>query len=355
MEWAPAAARGRCLRLRERSVSMASSSSAPNIIAFRLEALPDELLLLCAERLLAVHPPSVFQLSVSTALRLRLAPIRKAANARRLRWLPGSSHGHKIEGSKLTMVGIPNGSAWAVGAALPTSGIVRWSYRIGSCFAHKAWVGVCVAAHTDALGGSACEPQRSFRSFAAGLHIHDGHFCMMVLNSGSTTRELSAPLSMPLSLKESIEKDTRLARCGTISCTLHIEGHELLISNGFDTSCISNGFEAVAVLDVKPLLLGLASASAAAASAASASATASTASAATFAPASTSASAAVSSASASAAAQTAESAAALRLHPWARLYARRGDHLQCHPPWIQLLTEHEWQRMRARAVAVAWQ
>ena len=78
---------------RSRSVARAAAVAAPPAAPAEapqtsLLGLPEELLHLVADALLHKHLPSVLRLSQAcTALRGRLAAVRAAAEARRLRWV----------------------------------------------------------------------------------------------------------------------------------------------------------------------------------------------------------------------------------------------------------------------------
>ena len=129
-----------------------------------LLGLPEELLHLVADALLHKHLPSVLRLSqASTALRGRLAAVRAAAEARRLRWVAEMTNTNKIgisdEGRALTKVPGPGGYryAWAAGSLLPTVGRVSFSVRIERSrdFYNDGLgmnIGVCTADNTHAWG-----------------------------------------------------------------------------------------------------------------------------------------------------------------------------------------------------------
>ena len=131
-----------------------------------LLGLPEELLHLVADALLHKHLPSALRLSQAcTALRGRLAAVRAAAEARRLRWVAEVTDTNVLatsdEGRALTRVGYGQGGiwghegdAWAAGSLLPTVGRVSFSVRIERSRSHRGvmHIGVCTAANTDGWG-----------------------------------------------------------------------------------------------------------------------------------------------------------------------------------------------------------
>ena len=92
-----------------------------------LLGLPEELLHLVADALLHKHLPSALRLSQAcTALRGRLAAVRAAAEARRLRWVAELTNTNKLtisdEGRALTRSTDSYLKGWAAGPLLPTAG-----------------------------------------------------------------------------------------------------------------------------------------------------------------------------------------------------------------------------------------
>ena len=124
-----------------------------------LLGLPEELLHLVADALLHKHLPSALRLrQASTALRGRLAAVRAAAEARRLRWVPELTdtdlNAISDEGRRLTMMGYDNILSWAAGPLLPTAGRVSFSVRIEESNENRGGlvIGVCNEAGTCAWG-----------------------------------------------------------------------------------------------------------------------------------------------------------------------------------------------------------
>ena len=131
-----------------------------------LLGLPEELLHLVADALLHKHLPSALRLrQASTALRGRLAAVRAAAEARRLRWVPEVTNTNDLaisdEGRVLTRVGNNVSYASASGSLLPTAGRVSFSVRIEKSEGNfgDMLIGVCSAAKA-AKAGSGCQAWR---------------------------------------------------------------------------------------------------------------------------------------------------------------------------------------------------
>ena len=151
-----------------RSAAAAAAAAAPPAAPAAapqnsLLGLPEELLHLVADALLHKHLPSALRLSQAcTALRGRLAAVRAAAEARRLRWVEEVTKTDRVaisdEGRALTKVTRDNQLGWAAGSLLPTAGRVSFSVRIEESHnnAGDLIIGVCTAANSCGWGLHPC-------------------------------------------------------------------------------------------------------------------------------------------------------------------------------------------------------
>ena len=129
-----------------------------------LEVLNDDVLLHIAWMLLADHLPSALRMSIaSSAMRERLDYVVRAAEARRLRWLPNftffldiSRHSRTITRSSglygrrcARPLKAFKEQPWAACRLLPTSGKSSWTVRIDH---GPVIIGVCDAANTCGWG-----------------------------------------------------------------------------------------------------------------------------------------------------------------------------------------------------------
>ena len=129
------------------------------LMAYNASDVPGELLDLVAAATLAQDLPSALRLSQAcTALRGRLAAVRAAAEARRLRWVEELTDMDRFtisdEGRALTKVAAGGGYFWAAGPLLPTAGRVSFSVRIEKSDENMGdmVIGVCTADNTCGWG-----------------------------------------------------------------------------------------------------------------------------------------------------------------------------------------------------------
>ena len=177
-----------------------------------LLGLPEELLHLVADALLHKHLPSALRLNQAcTALRGRLAAVRAAAEARRLRWVPELMDTDRLaisdEGRKLTVAGGRHHGSWAAGPLLPTAGRVSFSVRIEE--SGRDWseyqnagadmyIGVCNEANDCAWGLHPYNGKLGRRSRDAGgmvptappANYPDGHHTQVMVNEAGRPAHL---------------------------------------------------------------------------------------------------------------------------------------------------------------------
>jgi len=119
-------------------------------------AIPDDVLLAMATKLLDSHLPSAMRF-ISCCKRVAHAcePMRTQAERRRLSW--DSHHGHVVTGHdrrSLTRLGGRWTKTWAHASLLPPTGRATWGVRIDRCAANEGvmCIGVCDEAGDNAYG-----------------------------------------------------------------------------------------------------------------------------------------------------------------------------------------------------------